>query len=153
MEEVVWKMFPECRKFVNHWFRQRTFGCIRYMFFIWGSLVLGPLPITLSINHCVTVYFNISGCSEPLGMKSGLISDQQISASSVYKTWGINAFSWHPHYARLDKIGKSNAWAALHNKPDEWLQVSIAVTVWTTWWCESKTCEHVAPLLAFESVR
>ncbi|XP_062819070.1 lactadherin isoform X2 [Anolis carolinensis] len=67
----------------------------------------------------------MNGCSEPLGMKSRLISDQQISASSVYKTWGIDAFTWYPHYARLDKTGKSNAWAALHNKQGEWLQIDL----------------------------
>ncbi|XP_067327554.1 lactadherin isoform X2 [Anolis sagrei] len=67
----------------------------------------------------------MNGCSEPLGMKSRLISDQQITASSVYKTWGIDAFTWYPHYARLDKTGKSNAWAALHNKQGEWLQIDL----------------------------
>lgn len=56
-------------------------------------------------------------------MKSRLISDQQITASSVFKTWGIDAFTWHPHYARLDKTGKTNAWTALHNGQSEWLQV------------------------------
>lgn len=67
----------------------------------------------------------MNGCSEPLGMKSHLITDQQITASSVYKTWGIDAFTWHPHYARLDRRGKSNAWAALNNKEDEWLQIDL----------------------------
>jgi len=80
---------------------------------------------TACINRCVTVYFNTAGCSEPLGMKSRLISDQQISASSVFKTWGIDAFTWHPHYARLDKTGKTNAWTALHNGQSEWLQVGL----------------------------
>ncbi|KAJ7311098.1 hypothetical protein JRQ81_006697 [Phrynocephalus forsythii] len=65
----------------------------------------------------------INGCSEPLGMKSHLISDQQITASSTHKTWGI--FTWYPHYARLDKTGKSNAWAALTNKQDQWLQIDL----------------------------
>ncbi|KAM9311100.1 lactadherin isoform 2-T2 [Gastrophryne carolinensis] len=67
----------------------------------------------------------MSGCSEPLGMKSRLIPDKQITASSVFKTWGIDAFTWHPHYARLDKIGKSNAWTALENTQSEWLQVDL----------------------------
>ncbi|XP_044294750.1 lactadherin isoform X1 [Varanus komodoensis] len=73
----------------------------------------------------MNVYFNMAGCSEPLGMKSHLISDQQVTASSVYKTWGIDAFTWHPHYARLDRTGKTNAWAALYNKEDEWLQIDL----------------------------
>lgn len=58
-------------------------------------------------------------------MKSRLISDQQITASSVFKTWGIDAFAWHPHYARLDKTGKTNAWTALNNDPSEWLQIDL----------------------------
>ncbi|XP_036245730.1 lactadherin isoform X2 [Molothrus aeneus] len=67
----------------------------------------------------------MNGCSEPLGMKSRLISDQQITASSVFKTWGIDAFTWHPHYARLDMTGKTNAWTALNNDPSEWLQIDL----------------------------
>uniref|UniRef100_A0A8C3BSH1 Milk fat globule EGF and factor V/VIII domain containing n=1 Tax=Cairina moschata TaxID=8855 RepID=A0A8C3BSH1_CAIMO len=67
----------------------------------------------------------MNGCSEPLGMKSHQISDQQITASSVFKTWGIDAFTWHPHYARLDKTGKTNAWTALHNGQAEWLQIDL----------------------------
>ncbi|XP_051484251.1 lactadherin isoform X2 [Apus apus] len=67
----------------------------------------------------------MNGCSEPLGMKSHLISDQQITASSVFKTWGIDAFTWHPHYARLDKTGKTNAWTALNNGQSEWLQIDL----------------------------
>ncbi|XP_061302752.1 lactadherin isoform X3 [Pezoporus flaviventris] len=73
----------------------------------------------------MNVYFNTAGCSEPLGMKSRLISDQQITASSVFKTWGIDAFTWHPHYARLDKTGKTNAWTALNNDQSEWLQIDL----------------------------
>uniref|UniRef100_A0A8C0IL13 Milk fat globule EGF and factor V/VIII domain containing n=1 Tax=Chelonoidis abingdonii TaxID=106734 RepID=A0A8C0IL13_CHEAB len=65
----------------------------------------------------------LNGCSEPLGMKSRLISDQQITASSIYKTWGIDGFTWYPHYARLDKTGKTNAWTALNNDQSEWLQI------------------------------
>ncbi|XP_053573639.1 lactadherin isoform X2 [Bombina bombina] len=67
----------------------------------------------------------INGCSDPLGMRSHLIPDKQITASSVYKTWGIDAFTWYPHYGRLDKIGKSNAWTALENKQSEWFQVDL----------------------------
>uniref|UniRef100_A0A4W4H1J0 Milk fat globule-EGF factor 8 protein b n=1 Tax=Electrophorus electricus TaxID=8005 RepID=A0A4W4H1J0_ELEEL len=71
------------------------------------------------------VYLNMTGCSEPLGFKSRLISDAQLSASSSFCTWGIEAFTWHPHYARLDKQGKTNAWTAATNSRDEWLQVDL----------------------------
>ncbi|KAL0967934.1 hypothetical protein UPYG_G00260070 [Umbra pygmaea] len=67
----------------------------------------------------------LNGCSEPLGMKSRLLTDRQISASSVHRTWGIEAFTWLPHYARLDKQGKTNAWTAATNDRSEWLQVDL----------------------------
>lgn len=58
-----------------------------------------------------------------MGMKSRLVSDRQITASSTFRTWGIEAFTWHPHYARLDKQGKTNAWTAATNNRSEWIQV------------------------------
>lgn len=58
-----------------------------------------------------------------MGMKSRLVSNRQITASSTFRTWGIEAFTWHPHYARLDKQGKTNAWTAATNNQSEWLQV------------------------------
>ncbi|XP_029992843.1 lactadherin-like isoform X1 [Sphaeramia orbicularis] len=67
----------------------------------------------------------LNGCSEPMGMKSRLISDQQITASSTFRTWGIEAFTWYPQYARLDKQGKTNAWTAATNNRSEWLQVDL----------------------------
>uniref|UniRef100_A0A3B4XF75 Lactadherin-like n=1 Tax=Seriola lalandi dorsalis TaxID=1841481 RepID=A0A3B4XF75_SERLL len=67
----------------------------------------------------------LNGCSEPMGMKSRLVSDRQITASSTFRTWGIEAFTWHPHYARLDKQGKTNAWTAASNNRSEWLQVDL----------------------------
>ncbi|XP_076877600.1 milk fat globule EGF and factor V/VIII domain containing b [Brachyhypopomus gauderio] len=67
----------------------------------------------------------LNGCSEPLGFKSRLVSDSQLSASSSFRTWGIEAFTWHPHYARLDKQGKTNAWTAGTNSRAEWLQVDL----------------------------
>ncbi|KAI1889757.1 hypothetical protein AGOR_G00166220 [Albula goreensis] len=73
----------------------------------------------------LNVYLNMAGCSEPLGMKSRLISDSQLSASSAFRTWGIDAFTWHPHFARLDKQGKTNAWTAASNNRSEWLQVDL----------------------------
>ncbi|CAB1331715.1 unnamed protein product, partial [Coregonus sp. 'balchen'] len=73
----------------------------------------------------LNVYSNTAGCSEPLGMKSRLLADRQISASSVHRTWGMEAFTWQPHYARLDKQGKTNAWTADTTKRSEWLQVDL----------------------------
>ncbi|XP_063304957.1 lactadherin isoform X1 [Pelobates fuscus] len=75
----------------------------------------------------LNVYFNMVGCSQPLGMKAYAISDKQITASSVYKTWGLDGFTWYPHFSRLDKIGKSNAWTAGENSHSEWLQIDLLV--------------------------
>ncbi|KAG7473924.1 hypothetical protein MATL_G00100890 [Megalops atlanticus] len=73
----------------------------------------------------LNVYLNMTGCSEPLGVKSRLISDRQLTASSTFRTWDIDAFTWHPHYARLDKQGKTNAWSPATNERTEWLQVDL----------------------------
>ncbi|KAI7814821.1 milk fat globule EGF and factor V/VIII domain containing a [Triplophysa rosa] len=73
----------------------------------------------------LNVHSSTFSCTDPLGMKSRLISDVQLSASSAYITWGIDAFTWHPHYARLDKQGKTNAWAAATNNRSEWLQLDL----------------------------
>lgn len=83
-----------------------------------------PHPYHPFFTVLFTVYLNMAGCSDHLGMKSRLISDGQLSASSTFRTWGIDAFTWHPHYARLDKQGKTNAWSAASNNRSEWLQVS-----------------------------
>ncbi|XP_010122582.1 PREDICTED: EGF-like repeat and discoidin I-like domain-containing protein 3, partial [Chlamydotis macqueenii] len=64
----------------------------------------------------------LSGCSEPLGMKSGHIQDYQITASSVFRTLNMDMFAWEPRKARLDKQGKVNAWTSGHNDQSQWLQ-------------------------------
>ncbi|KAK1802243.1 hypothetical protein P4O66_021907, partial [Electrophorus voltai] len=71
------------------------------------------------------VQSNAVGCAESLGMKSRLVLDSQLSASSAFRTWGIDAFTWLPHYARLDKLGKTNAWSPASNNQSEWLQVDL----------------------------
>ncbi|KAM9408627.1 lactadherin-like isoform 3-T3 [Pholidichthys leucotaenia] len=76
----------------------------------------------------LNVYSNAAGCSEPLGMNSRLISDGQLSASSTFRTWGIDAFTWHPQFARLNKAGKTNAWSPAHNNRSEWIQVDLEKT-------------------------
>lgn len=76
----------------------------------------------------MTVHSSTVGCTDPLGMKSRLISDVQLTASSTFRTWGIDAFTWYPFYARLDKQGKTNAWSAANNNRSEWLQVRSVMT-------------------------
>lgn len=67
----------------------------------------------------------LSGCADPLGMGDNHIPDKQITASSVYRTWGLSAFSWFPFYGRLDRQGKFNAWTAQSNSASEWLQIDL----------------------------
>lgn len=67
----------------------------------------------------------LSGCSEPLGMKSGHIQDYQITASSIFRTLNMDMFTWEPRKARLDKQGKVNAWTFGHNDQSQWLQVTF----------------------------
>uniref|UniRef100_A0A1A8S5I8 EGF-like repeats and discoidin I-like domains 3b n=2 Tax=Nothobranchius rachovii TaxID=451742 RepID=A0A1A8S5I8_9TELE len=69
----------------------------------------------------------LSGCSEPLGMKSGHIQDYQVTASSIFRTLNMDMFTWEPGKARLDKQGKVNAWTAGHSDQSQWLQVDLLV--------------------------
>ncbi|XP_066509731.1 EGF-like repeat and discoidin I-like domain-containing protein 3 isoform X2 [Hoplias malabaricus] len=69
----------------------------------------------------------LSGCSEPLGMKSGHIQDYQITASSIFRTLNMDMFTWEPGKARLDKQGKVNAWTAGHSDQSQWLQLDMLV--------------------------
>uniref|UniRef100_A0A8C6TXC0 Uncharacterized protein n=1 Tax=Neogobius melanostomus TaxID=47308 RepID=A0A8C6TXC0_9GOBI len=66
-----------------------------------------------------------TGCSEPMGLRSRLIQDSQISGSSSFRTWGLDSFTWRPHFARLDKQGKTNAWSAAVNDQSQWIQVDL----------------------------
>ncbi|KAB5577055.1 hypothetical protein PHYPO_G00205580 [Pangasianodon hypophthalmus] len=65
----------------------------------------------------------LDGCSVPLGMQSGLISDHQITASSVASNWYSSM--WQPWLARLDKQGSLNAWQAKSNDMHPWLQIEL----------------------------
>lgn len=85
------------------------------------------LPLAHPSTSCLLIWTAFPplrpGCSEPMGMKSRLVSNRQITASSVFRTWGMEAFAWRPHLARLDKQGKTNAWTAATTNRSEWLQV------------------------------
>ncbi|XP_070122918.1 lactadherin isoform X4 [Equus przewalskii] len=86
--------------------------------------------VPVACHHGCTLRFEllgceVNGCAEPLGLEDNSIPDRQITASSTYRTWGLNAFSWYPFYARLDKQGKFNAWTAQSNSASEWLQVDL----------------------------
>ncbi|KAI5621196.1 coagulation factor V precursor, partial [Silurus asotus] len=65
----------------------------------------------------------LDGCSVPLGMQSGHISDNQITASSVASYWYSSL--WQPSLARLDRQGSVNAWQAKSNDIQPWLQIEL----------------------------
>ncbi|XP_012693029.2 coagulation factor V [Clupea harengus] len=66
----------------------------------------------------------LDGCSVPLGMKSGDIRDQQITASSTASNW--YAGTWEAWLARVDRQGTVNAWQAKHNNRNQWLQIELS---------------------------
>ncbi|XP_028992983.1 coagulation factor V [Betta splendens] len=83
-------------------------------------------PIDWSNKATVRMEFygcELDGCSLPLGMESGLIEDQHISASSTASSW--YGSSWKPSLARLNRQGAINAWQAKHNDMFQWLQVEL----------------------------
>ncbi|TRY94626.1 hypothetical protein DNTS_001881 [Danionella cerebrum] len=62
-------------------------------------------------------------CSGPLGMEGGIISNQQITASSTHRAlFGLQ--KWYPYFARLNKKGLVNAWTAAENDRWPWIQVT-----------------------------
>lgn len=65
----------------------------------------------------------LSECSGPLGMEGGIISNQQITASSTHRAlFGLQ--KWYPYFARLNKKGLVNAWTAAENDRWPWIQVT-----------------------------
>lgn len=69
----------------------------------------------------IVVYW--AECSGPLGMEGGIISNQQITASSTHRAlFGLQ--KWYPYFARLNKKGLVNAWTAAENDRWPWIQVT-----------------------------
>uniref|UniRef100_A0A3B1J0F2 EGF like repeats and discoidin domains 3 n=1 Tax=Astyanax mexicanus TaxID=7994 RepID=A0A3B1J0F2_ASTMX len=63
-------------------------------------------------------------CSGPLGMEGGIISNQQITASSTHRAlFGLQ--KWYPYFARLNKKGLVNAWTAAENDRWPWIQINL----------------------------
>ncbi|XP_069389658.1 coagulation factor V isoform X2 [Paralichthys olivaceus] len=65
----------------------------------------------------------LDGCSVPLGIESGDIADNLITASSTASSWYSG--SWKPSLARLNRQGTINAWQAKYNDRNQWLQVEL----------------------------
>uniref|UniRef100_A0A4W4EZ95 Discoidin, CUB and LCCL domain containing 2 n=1 Tax=Electrophorus electricus TaxID=8005 RepID=A0A4W4EZ95_ELEEL len=69
--------------------------------------------------------FKTSGCYGTLGLESGVVSDSQISTSSVWE-WGRHGDEpsvWAPSGARLKRAGLP--WAAAHGDTKQWIQVDL----------------------------
>lgn len=64
------------------------------------------------ISFCVFADF---ACMEPLGMESGEISSERISASSQYNS------NWSPERSRLNY--QENGWTPSDDTVREWIQV------------------------------
>lgn len=77
----------------------------------------------LSTRTYVSLFPSLhSECSGPLGMEGGIISNQQITASSTHRAlFGLQ--KWYPYFARLNKKGLVNAWTAAENDRWPWIQV------------------------------
>lgn len=73
---------------------------------------------------CINFFlFPFAGCSGPLGIEGGIVSNQQITASSTHRAlFGLQ--KWYPYYARLNKKGLVNAWTAAENDRWPWIQVT-----------------------------
>ncbi|MGH0182920.1 UNVERIFIED_CONTAM: hypothetical protein FKN15_010799 [Acipenser sinensis] len=68
--------------------------------------------------------FFLTECSGPLGMEGGIISNQQITASSTHRAlFGLQ--KWYPYFARLNKKGLVNAWTAAENDRWPWIQINL----------------------------
>lgn len=87
---------------------------------IYPQLCRGRCTLRMELMGC-----ELTGCSELLGLKSGLILDSQLSSSSVYRTLGMGMLSWGPEQARLDRQGKVNAWTPSRNDQKQWIQVDL----------------------------
>ncbi|XP_068104183.1 coagulation factor VIII-like isoform X2 [Hyperolius riggenbachi] len=65
---------------------------------------------------------DITSCSMSVGMESGVITPQQLSASSfLYSVFS----SWVPNLARLHQQGRINAWRPKADTPNEWFQIDL----------------------------
>lgn len=86
-------------------------------YFVLFLIVLG---ITTKIHRCEAVV----ECQEKLGMRSGLIKDHQISASSFYDI----------HRPELARFGNKSAWCvSAENGPGAYLEVDLNEVKRLTW--------------------
>ncbi|XP_063045565.1 coagulation factor VIII [Engraulis encrasicolus] len=94
---------------------------------VFGTIEMKPRMLGTWMVECTIGEHQLSGmrarllvynsrCIQPLGIQSGMISDEQITASDHYG-------DWEPSLARLQLSGSVNAWSG-YNKTS-WLQVDL----------------------------
>ncbi|XP_055964538.1 LOW QUALITY PROTEIN: coagulation factor V [Sorex fumeus] len=98
----------------------------------------GRPALRLELQGC-----EVNGCSTPLGMETGHIKDEQITASSFKKSWWGDY--WKPARARLNAQGRVNAWQPKANNHKQWLQIDLLkvkkITAIVTQGCTSLSSE------------
>ena len=80
----------------------------------------------LTCSRSITI--NVLECQEALGMRTGAISDAQITASSIWNS------SHEAYQGRLNFQGvsrKSGSWSAGRNDLHQWLQVFLGGPLFT----------------------
>ncbi|XP_066270904.1 EGF-like repeat and discoidin I-like domain-containing protein 3 [Branchiostoma lanceolatum] len=83
----------------------------RYVRFVVQSWY-GHIAMRAEIVGC-----NIN-CSDPLGMESGAIPDDSITASTVFD------IGFEPYYGRINGVAGGGAWLPLYDGIGQWLQVT-----------------------------
>ncbi|XP_055791991.1 EGF-like repeat and discoidin I-like domain-containing protein 3 isoform X2 [Salvelinus fontinalis] len=89
---------------------------------VYPQVCRGHCMLRMELMGC-----ELTGCSEPLGLKGGEVQDFQLTSSSVYRTLGMGLLAWTPNRARLDNQAKVNAWTAATNDQNQWIQVDLLV--------------------------
>ncbi|XP_051513639.1 coagulation factor VIII-like [Myxocyprinus asiaticus] len=94
---------------------------------VFGTVEMRPAIVGTWLIECTIAEHQLAGmrakllvynpsCVQPLGMQSGWISNNQITASDQYG-------DWKPSLARLELSGSVNAW--MGNSKNSWLQVDL----------------------------
>ncbi|KAI8516814.1 hypothetical protein Bbelb_053950, partial [Branchiostoma belcheri] len=79
----------------------------------------GPLHRVKAEGSGADVRASQRGCTDPLGMESGAIPDDSITASTF---WGVG---YEPYRGRLNGVAGNGAWAVTTSTIGEWLQVDL----------------------------
>ncbi|XP_078597656.1 lactadherin-like [Branchiostoma floridae x Branchiostoma japonicum] len=78
------------------------------------------VPVGLLVLLAMAAGGTAQDCTAPLGMESGAIPDDSITASSYW-----NEIGHEPYRGRLNEVDGVGAWAVRTNTIGEWLQVDL----------------------------